>query len=53
MVPVLTLYPSSNILRPLHRELLPKIYINRNFLVAIIPLTPAVGRLRLKLLEIE
>ena len=53
MAPGLTLYPSSNVLRPLHRVLLLKLYINRNFWAVIVSLAPSVDGLRLKLLEIE
>ena len=53
MAPVSTLYPSNNTLRSLYRVLLSKLHVNRNFPVAIILSAPAVGKLRLKLLEIE
>ena len=53
MTPVLTLHLSSNALRPIYRVLFSKLHINRNFLVVMISLALAAGRLRLKLLETE
>ena len=53
MAPALTLSLSGDILQPLHQSLITKLGVNRNFPRAIIPVTLAVGGLRLRLLDIE
>ena len=45
--------PRDNLLRPLHRALLPKIGVNRNFPTSMIPVSPAIGGLGLRSLELE
>ena len=53
MAPALTLPLAGNVLRPLHRVILPKIGMNRNFPTFMIPVPPAIGGLDLKSLELE
>ena len=53
MAPNLTLPLSGNVLRPLHRAVLPKLGVNRNFPLIMIPSAAAVGSLGLKSLELE
>ena len=50
---MLTLSLTNNILCPLHRALLSKNGVNRNFPITIVPVSPAVGELGLRSLEIE
>ena len=53
MALTLTLSPKDNLLRPLHRALLPKIGINRNFPITMIPASPVIGSLGLCSLKLE
>ena len=53
MALALTLLMSRNILWLLHRALLPKLGVNRNFSLTIILLAAVVGGLGLKSLELE
>ena len=53
MAPMLTLSLGDNVLRPLHRSLLPKIGVNRNFSQVMVAVSPAVGGLGLRSLELE
>ena len=53
MAPALTLSPTSNILRPFHRNLLLRLGINRNILKELIEIPIYIGGFEMKSLEIE
>jgi len=53
MAPALILSPTSNILQKFHRNLLPKIKINSNVPLALIPILSHLGGFNLKTLEME
>lgn len=53
MAPALTLPLTGNVLRPLHRAILPKIGVNCNSPKLAIPVSPAAGGLGHKSLELE
>ena len=53
MAPVLHLSQQSNTLRKFHRGLLPRIKVNRNFLLALMPIALSFEGLGFKTLELE